>query len=208
MDDSFRAVRDARIGEVVETSTVAIWVESDKLHDLPPLGSLVRVGTATNDTIFAVVSFGQNGGIDATRRAVRRGSNEVSDQAVYERHPELSRLLRTTFEAIPVAVREQEQGRIIQMLPPLPPPLHYSVSRVDLADLCAVTDDPRYLAVLAAHRGEVQAELLIPAHVRTVFVARGRDELWLEQAAREIARIYKRDYDRLLPILDLIDPDR
>jgi hypothetical protein len=195
-----------RLGEIIETSTDRIWVESDHLHELPALGSVVRVSTPAGDPIFAVVSFGQTGGIDATRRAIRRGSNEIRDQEVYRRHPELARILRTTFETVPVAYRH---GSVIRhLLPPLPPPLHYSVAPVEQADLCAVTDDPRYLTILAQYQGSVSAEQLVAAHVRNVFEARARDgdDDWVERAAAEISRIYKRDYDQLLSILEAIDP--
>ncbi|WP_152412671.1 hypothetical protein [Nitrolancea hollandica] len=193
-----------RVGEVIETSTARIWVQSDELHVLPPLGSLVRVATKAGDPIFAVVSFGETGGIDAGRRSIRRGSAEVRDQEVYERHPELDRILRSTFEAVPVAYR---QGRTIRhLLPPLPPPLHYSVAEVEPDDLHAVTDDPRYLSILAHYHGDIPAEQLIAAHVRVMFEARGRDAVWLEHAANEISRLFKRDYDQLLSILEAIDP--
>lgn len=197
--------RSRRVGEVIETSTARIWVQSDGLHELPSLGSLVRVTTQAGDPIFAVVSFGETGGIDAGRRAIRRGSNEVRDQEVYRRHPELSQILRTTFEAVPVAYR---RGRIIRhLLPPLPPPLHYSVSEVEPDDLHAVTNDPRYLSILAQYQGEISADQLIAAHVRVVFEARDRDAGWLEEAAGEISRLFKRDYDQLLSILEAINPD-
>lgn len=193
-----------RVGEVIEASTARIWAQSDELHELPPLGSLVRVSTRAGDPIFAVVSFGETGGIDAGRRAIRRGSTEVRDQDVYLRHPELARILRTTFEAVPVAYR---QRRIIRhLLPPIPPPLHYSVSDVEPDELDAVTNDPRYLSILAHYQGEIPAEQLIAAHVRVVYEARGRDDDWIERAASEISRVFKRDYDQLLSILEAIDP--
>ena len=44
------------------------------------------------------------------------------------------------------------------------------------------------------------------AHLRAVYAQRGEDVDWLERAAREVARIYKQDYERLLPILEAIEP--
>jgi hypothetical protein len=193
-----------RVGEVIETSTVKLWAESDQLNELPPLGSVVQVGTAAEDVVFAVVSFGQTTGVDATRRAVRRGSSDLQDDEVYRRHPELSQILRTTFEAVPVAYRRGQ--RIIRTVPPLPPPLHYSVSSVTVDDLCALTDDLRYLTLLSQYQGAVAPEQLVIAHIRAVFAARGGDLDWIEHAAAEISRIYKLDYERLLPILESIDP--
>lgn len=194
-----------RLGEVIETSTVRLWVESDRLHVLPPLGSVVRVANGAGDTIYAVVSFGQTAGIDETRRAIRRGSDQVRDDEVYRRHPELTQILRTTFEALPVAYRRG--GVIRRMLPPLPPPLHYSVEAVEGDDLRDLTDDPRYLSLLVAADAAVPTDHLVAAHLRQVYEARGDDRPWLEMAAREIARLLKNDYDRVLPLLEAVDPD-
>ncbi|HET7035411.1 MAG TPA: hypothetical protein VFI42_07000 [Thermomicrobiaceae bacterium] len=193
-----------RLGEIIETSTVRIWVESDRLHELPPLGAVVTAAGGSGDLVFAVVSFGVTAGVDATRRAVRRGSDEVRDEEIYRRHPELKQILRTTFEAAPVAFKRD--GRIVRIVPPLPPPLHYSVELASGADLCALTDDPQYLSQLTGYRGEVPVEQLIVAHLRAVYAQRTEDVDWLERAAREVARIYKQDYERLLPILEAIEP--
>lgn len=206
MSASSDGVRPRRIGEVIETSTVSIWAESDRLHELPPLGSVVQVATRGEETIYAVVAFGQTTGIDATRRAVRRGSDELRDGDVYRRHPELSQILRTTFETIPVAY--ERAGRIYRLLPPVPPPLHFSVAEVSRERLRDLTDDPSYLSILAQHHGVVSADQLIAAHVRAVGELRTDDPGWTERAAQAVARLFKRDYDRLLPILEALEPSR
>ena len=193
-----------RLGEVIETSTVRFWVESDRLNELPPLGSVVRVTLPSGDVVLAVVAFGQTTGIDETRRAIRRGSDAVRDDEVYRQHPELAQILRTTFEALPVAYRHG--GLIRRMLPPLPPPLHYSVEAAELGELTELTDDPRYLTLLTSAQAEVPSEQLVAAHVREAYAARGQDAVWLDGVAREIARIFKGDYDRLVPILEAIEP--
>ena len=195
-----------RIGEVIETSTVGFWAESTALHDLPPLGSLVAVAVPGGETLYGVVAFGQTAGVDAGRRAVRRGSAEVFDGAIYEQHPELTRLLRTTFRAVTVGYVGAE-GRPRHHLPPGPPPLHYSVARCDGAAVRAFSEAPRYFAILAASEGEVAPEQLLAAHIRCVYDDRGRDGVWLTAAARQVARLLKRDYDRLLTVLEAIDPD-
>ncbi|MBX6341930.1 MAG: hypothetical protein IRY97_05685, partial [Thermomicrobiaceae bacterium] len=124
-----------RLGEVIETSTVRIWVESDRLHELPPLGAVVGTSSQRGHRIYAIVSYAQTAGIDETRRAIRRGSAEVRDEEVYRRHPELAHLLRSSFEAIPVAYRESAAAGVRYLLPPLPPALHYTVETVDEGEL-------------------------------------------------------------------------
>jgi hypothetical protein len=47
---------------------------------------------------------------------------------------------------------------------------------------------------------------LLAAHIRAVTVARGNDEDWRIAAGRQVARLLKRDYDRLLTVLEAIDP--
>lgn len=194
-----------RIGEIIETSTVGFWAESVVLHDLPPLGALVAVAVPDVGTLYGVVAFGQTAGIDEGRKAVRRGTDEVFDGAIYDRHPELTRILRTTFRAVTVGYAGAD-GRPRHHLPPAPPPLHYSVARCDRAAVEGFTADPRYFAILAASEGEVAPEQLLAAHIRAVYADRGRDLAWLEGAGRQVARLLKRDYDRLLTVLEAIDP--
>ena len=194
-----------RIGEIIETSTIGFWAESEALHALPPLGSLVEVSTPEGGTLVGVVAFGQTTGIDEGRRAVRRGDADTFDGAIYDRHPELLRILRTTFRVVTIGYRDT-RGTIRHHLPPLPPPLHYSVSRCDEAMTRAFTTDPRYFPLLLAGEGEVAPEQLLAAHIRTVTADRGGDEGWRAGAGRQIARLLKRDYDRLLTVLEAIDP--
>lgn len=204
MDDSFDSLSAQRFGEIIETSSVRLWVESDRLNDLPPLGSVVQVATDRGETVFAVVSYCETTGIDSTRRAVRRGSDDVRDAEIYRRHPELTRVLRSTFEAVQVAYQRGES--IICLVPPVPPPLHYSVGSVSTEQLTRLTDRLAYLTTLARYQGEVSAEQIVISHARAMFEARGCDRDWLDGFAREIGRLYSSEYDRLLEILEAIDP--
>mgnify|MGYP001221549168 FL=1 len=195
----------ARIGEIVETSTVRLIAESDRLHDLPPLGAIVRISAGDGGAVYGVVSFGVTGGLDPSRPAVRRGSDAVRDDEIYRRHPELNQILRTMFEIVPIAFTED--GRTVPGLPPVPPRLHYSVEPVDPTELRRLTDQARYLSLLARHQGDVPGDALLAAHVRYVYRARGGDSDWLDRIAQDVARLLNADYDRLVEILEAIDPD-
>src|SRR5437868_5666765 len=96
-----------RLGEVIETTTTGFVAESERLHDLPELGSLVRVrDSADAQALYGVVAYGQTGGLDMSRRAVRRGAEGFIDDAIYERHPELEFVLRTIFVVAAVGYRD------------------------------------------------------------------------------------------------------
>ena len=196
--------RGDRIGEIIATSSLGFVAECDELHCLPPLGSLVRVRGADGEVIFAVVTYGETGSIDPGRRVVRRGSSELRDHAVYQQNPELRHVLRSIFTAASIGYRRDRS--LSHLLPPLPPPLHYSVERVSIAEVREVTDQPRYFAILAQHRGEVPADQLLAVHARYLYEMRGRDDDWLDRAGRELARLFKHEYDRLVRLLEALDP--
>lgn len=195
-----------RLGEVIETSTIGFAAESDQLHSLPELGALVRVGGLSEQiSYYGVVAFGATGGLDTSRKAVRRGGVDLMDEAIYERHPELELVLRTLFS---VAVVGYQDGFVPRhVLPALPAPLHYTVHACDAAETVTFCTQPRYLATLLNYRGDVPAEQLIASHLRWVDHQLDDDHDWLTDATRRLARLLKRDYDRLVTVLQAIEPD-
>jgi len=194
-----------RLGEVIETSTVGFTAESDQLHILPELGALVRVGGLTDQiSYYGIVAFGATGGLDTSRTAVRRGGHDLMDEAIYERHPELELVLRTMFS---VAVVGYQDGIVPRhVLPALPAPLHYTVHACDAAETITFCNTPRYLSTLLNYRGDVPAEQLVASHLRWVDVQLADSHAWLSDATRRLARLMKRDYDRLVTILQAIEP--
>jgi hypothetical protein len=195
-----------RHGEVIETSTTGFLAESDRLHHLPQLGELVRAKINDEWDAYAVVSFGETGAIDQGRRAVRRGTPESDDADVYSRHPELDHVLRTVFRAAAVGYRSD--AGIRHTLPPLPVPLHFGVHPCGKDEAARFCEDPEYLSALLAYRGEVDAEQLIAAHLRWVDATLDDGHAWLRLACRLLARQMRREYDRLVLILESVDPDR
>lgn len=123
--------KSRRIGEVVETSTVQFAVECDELDVVPELGSFVRVGGTGVDAIYGIVAYAETTAVDPGRRVVRRGSAQLQDRALYEANPELRFVLRSLFLA--VAMAYEHSGNLMFLVPPFPPPLHYSVDAVRLA---------------------------------------------------------------------------
>ena len=89
-----------RIGEIIETGTTGFVAESLELNRPPALGSLVKVEVGDGDCVYGVVSHGTTTGLDPGRRAVRRSTEEVYDEAIYDEHPELRHTLRTEFSVL------------------------------------------------------------------------------------------------------------
>jgi hypothetical protein len=204
MAASVAALSSARLGEVIETSSRGFWAESERLHDHPPLGALVLASMPDGSANIGIVSFAQTGGLDPGRRAVRRGSEDLFDSAIYDRHPELEYVLRTLFQVTSVG---QIDGLVVRHgLPPLPVPLHFSVTGCNTGMVQRFVQQPGYFAGLLRHEGDVAADDLLAAHLRWVDLVLDDGHLWLADATRRIASLMKRDYDRLAVILNSIDP--
>jgi len=207
-----------RIGEIIETGTTGFVAESldPKLNRPPALGSLVKVEVGEGGCVYGVVSHGTTAGLDPGRRAVRRSTEQVYDQAIYDEHPELRHTLRTEFSVLLVGCVEDGlppappilggTGDIRQHLPAQPPPLHYSVHQCTEDEVRAFSERLYYLRLLLSAVGEVPSEQLLAAHVRQAHRQRGEDREWLERAAREIAALLKHDYERLMTVLYAIEP--
>lgn len=193
-----------RIGEIVEANSIGFIAESFILHRPPALGSLVKV-QVDERTIYAVVSFGTTASIDPGRRAVRRSTDEVYDEAVYREHPQLERTLRTEFQALLVGYRDGT-GPIRQTLPPQPPPLHYSVISCPPDEVRAFTQRRYHFRLLLNTAGELPGDQLLAAHIRAIYESRGRDDSWLEAAAQDAAALLRDDYDRMMGVLQSIEP--
>lgn len=192
-----------RIGEIVETCSVSFTAQSD-LHQPPSLGSLVKIELEPDAHLYGVVSFAQTTGLEPGRPAIRRGTDEVYDGAIYQEHPELRRTLRTVFQGVLVGWRDNK--RIHQHLPTQPPPLHYSVRTCEPAEVKLFSDRMYYLRLLLSTTVDLPVPLLVAAHINQTYRVRGEDRPWLESAARELATLLKKDNDTLMSILYAIDP--
>ncbi|KPL21414.1 MAG: hypothetical protein AMJ93_09670 [Anaerolineae bacterium SM23_84] len=209
-----------RIGEIIETMSTGFVAESFELNRPPALGSLVVAHVPANALpvptameLYAVVTYGRTVGLDPSRRAVRRSTDNVFDQEIYQEHPELQRTLRTEFGASLVGFITD--GLIRQHLPSQPPPLHFSVQTASVEGVRRFTDRLQYLRLLLPAQatsghgaGGSQVSLLqvLAANVRQVYEQRGKDRAWLDTAAREIATLLKSDHEALLTVLYAIEP--
>ncbi len=205
---------DSPIGEVIGTTSLNFTAqrltggengEAPGPVQPPDLGSLVWVPLPRGGRVFAVVAYGTTEGLDRGRVAVVRTHGDVVNERVYHEHPQLAAVLRTEFLAILVGYEEPDRT-LHRHLPPQPPPLHYAVYTTTPEEATAFSEDLRYLRLLLNTGSPVPAEQLLAAHIRALYRARNQDREWLTQAARYMANLLKRDYDRLRAAVEALEP--
>jgi hypothetical protein len=192
-----------RIGEIVETETTRFVAESFELHQPPALGSLVYVKVDDTTDVLGVVCYGTTASPDPGRRAVRRSTADVYDEAIYREHPQLRHTLRTEFTVSLIGYMQDE--RVFHYLPPQPPALHYSVHVCSPDQIRRFTEQLTYMRLLM-NTTEIAPEQLLAAHIREMYRVRGQDKEWLPRAAREVAGLFKNEYERLMTVLYGIEP--
>ncbi len=198
-------VQLGRIGEVIEANTSGFVAEAELLHTPPALGSVAIVREFGIDTI-AIVSSAETTPRDAGRRPTARGANYETEEEFYERHPEISRLIRTTFSAVIVAHRADD--KLYAYLPPRPPRLHAFVYPAGVEAIASLADDPLTLQNIAAARINATNEFL-PAAIRTlarVYGSAGAQEEFLRQTGRRLVNLMRDDMQGLQAVLAKIRP--
>ena len=186
-------------------------------------------GPAEPTELYAVVAETRTASLEAGGRPIARGHEGVLDAAIYRENPDLEHVLRTEFKALLVGFRVSasrpgfegaekrlssspalggaEGGPIYQHVPPLPPPLHYSVYVCTAPEVVAFTERLDFLrTLLAAPPG--LADELAAACVRAAATARGgaAGDAYLLRVGRELAVLLRDDYDRLTAVLRRLRP--
>ena len=183
-----------RVGEVVEASTSRFVVQCHELYGAPPLGSLVR----SEGGVYGVVAEVTTQSLDPGRRAVAMGRGEDSAEAVYRRHPQLTRLMSTELEAVVVAHRSG--GELSRFLAPTPPRIHEIVHACGGPELVEVAGDlellPSLLASPAGSPDDVTA-----AFLRQLADAHTEPERVRLEAGRKLAGLLPGQLHRLTGIL-------
>ena len=193
-----------KIGEIIGTDSTSLVAESYTLNEPPALGTFAEVHVRKDMTVYGIVGCVLTGGVDPSRLPVRRSTESTSDADVYRQHPELAHTLRTEFRVLLVGWSAGDGIR--QSLPPAPPPLHYTLHACASEQVAEFTQSTYYLRLLLGGCDPVAPEQLIIANLRETYRARGDDDPWLTEAAREVARLLGRDYERLMTILYALEP--
>ena len=192
-----------RAGEVIEAGTTEFVAECYELYELPPLGSLVRVGEAPAET-FGIVYQATTESIEPGRRPIARGRDETSEEEIYKSSPQLSKLLRSEFSTLVVGHREN--GKLYQYLPPKPARIHGFVYLCPQEQVREFGRSFDFLNILLNASVPVSVEELVAATLRRMSQAQEDSQAYLVAAGRELATLLSSDYSRLRTILGRIVP--
>ena len=191
-------------GEIVETCSTGFVAQAYDHRSVPPFGALL-CSTVERRTIYAVVYQVATTGIDPGSWPVVRGHTGLRDQAIYDANPDLAQVLRTDVSALIVGFHDGPM--LLQVLPPDPPPLHWTVYECD-AEICrAFGADTAYLRSLV-DAVQAPSDELIGAHVRLMDSYAGAGDAYLPRAGRELAELLRSDYQRLRSIIERVRPGR
>ena len=184
------------VGEVVQASTAEFAAQCHRLYDAPPLGTLVRTGG--DSPIYGIVAEVATQSIEPGRRPMALAEEDDTVEAVYERNPQLGRLLSTEFRSIVAGHRSD--GALLRYLAPLPPRIHTPVFRCDKNELLEFTRSLDFLSILVASPVGSQDDVTA-AFLRTASGAHADPRSFLVEAGKEVAALLARDVRRLNAVL-------
>lgn len=186
--------RQTAIAEVVEASTTRLRAVARVVFEPPSFGAFVRCDGPTLTT-FAVVSHVEHGTLDPSRRAIPLGR---SWDEIAREQPQVLELLSTEFDAQIVAFAQA--GQIRAWLPPVPPRVHDFVYPCTPPEVRSLTEDVAFVRTLAASTAPWVDEL-VAAAIRAAAEAREDAQTYLVRAGREVADLYRQDYERARAVL-------
>ena len=186
-----------RIGEVVESCTNEFIAECYELHSPPPLGSLLRTSDGEVE-IYGVVCNAVTESIDHGRRPLARGREETNEEDIYRQHPQLSKLLRTTFDTLIIGYGQD--GELQRYLPPRPPRVHSFVYLCSQDEVRQFTQTLDFLPTLLGVHKEAGDEV-VSACLRLASYAHDDQRAFLVRAGKELAILLGGELNRLNTIL-------
>ena len=189
-----------KIGEVIESSTGQFVAECYELHSPPPLGSLVKTSDG-NVEIYGVVCNAATQSVDPGRRPIARGKEEATEEGIYQQNPQLSKLLRTTFDTLVVGhSKGTQRAAPLHYLPPRPPRVHSFVYLCKEDEVRRFTQSLDFLPILLSARTGAVDEI-VAACLRQASCAHSDKRAFLIKAGKELAVLLSGDLNRLNAIL-------
>ncbi len=186
-----------KVAEVIEASTAKFMAECYELHTPPPLGCLVRTSDG-EVAIYGVVCNAATRSIDPGRRPIARGKEETDEENIFLQHPQLSKLLRTTFDAAIIGHSQGDEVR--HYLPPRPPRIHTFVHLCELDEVRRFTQSLDFLPTLLDIR-EAPGDEVVSACLRQAGGAHSDERAFKVRAGKELAVLLGGELNRLNAIL-------
>jgi hypothetical protein len=190
-----------RVGEVIEASTTDFAAQCYELYQLPPLGSLVKTRDLPVE-LYGIVYSAATTGIEPGRRPIARGKDEATEEEIYRSNPQLSRLLRSEFNALVVGHRQGD--KLLHYLPPKPARIHSFVYLASPEDVKEFGQSFDFLNVLINTRLPVSVEELVAACLRQMSQVYEDRHSFLVAAGKELAILLSGRYNQLKAILGRI----
>ena len=189
-----------KIGEVIEASTGQFVAECYELHTPPPLGSLVKTSDGDIE-IYGVVCNAATESIEPNRRPIARGKEEATEEGIYRQNPQLSKLLRTTFDTLVIGHSVGAQRAVpLHYLPPHPSRVHSFVYLCEQDEVCRFTQSLDFLPILLGTRVGAVDEI-VSACLRQASCAHDDQRAFLVKAGKELAILLGGELNRLNAIL-------
>ena len=190
-----------KIAEVVEATTSGFIAQCYELYGLPPLGSLVRTGDAAA-CVYAIVCNATTSGVEPGRRPVARGRDEPDEEAVYRGNPQLSKLLRSEFNA--AVMGHLQNGRVYHRFAPTPARIHGFVYPCSPDEIRDFSRSFAFLEILMNTTLPVPAEEVASAALRQMSQSHEDPRRFLVAAGKELTVLLGDDYARLRSVLGRI----
>ena len=183
-----------RIGALGRTARVLQFDISDREQ----ARSVLEAEVEANGAPYGVVCNASTESIDPGRRPLARGREESEEGNIYRQHPQLSRLLRTTFDTL--VIGHGQGDALHHYLPPRPPRVHSFVYLCEGDEVRRFTQSLDFLAILLGARAGSVDEV-VSACLRRAAVAHDDERAFLVRVGKELAVLLGGELNRLNAIL-------
>lgn len=182
-----------RIGEVIQASSLYFKGQCDELYKSPPFGGFVFVKEEENNLI-AIIDNIETSSIDPGRISVSQGEEHLNIDQIYDRHPELNILLRTTFEARVICTIRDNQ--VYPGPSSTPPRIHSIVQEAIDTDLNLVANFHNIVLLISQVDSQAGDDFISSA-IRHLSEVSPNKEIFLETASRELVNLFSSEPIRL-----------
>jgi len=187
-----------KIGEVIEARTGQFLAQCYRLHETPPLGSLVKTRNGSTD-IYGIVVSASTHSLDPGRRVIARGEHEDSEEAVFAANPQLTRLLVTDFIAI--VAGHKSDGTTHHYLPPQPARIHAFVNICPPEEAKEFAASLDFIDLIVTAQRDFTVDEVLAASLRSLAAVQTNPQDFLVRAGKHLTVLMSEEFQRLNSIL-------